>query len=234
MVRFKWDEQNIRWYLDAAANTGFHKTLAQSVLPYLDQGATLCDIGCGLGRLDLEIAPYVSALTAVDINKNAINILKRDAEALRLHNLHTCIHDAKTLDGDFDVLLMSFFGQPNMPDFQKLRCRKIIRIINTNNNSRFYPERHKCREKATVADVSEELNANGAVYKLELHAIEFGQPLRSLRDAELFVKSNAPEAENSEICEFLNENIVRTGREDFPFYLPNMKELGIFVINAEE
>ena len=71
-------------------------------------------------------------------------------------------------------------------------------------------------------------------YSLELDSIEFGQPLRSQRDAELFVLQNAPKADAEEISNFLDKNLVSTRRDDFPLYLPNKKELGIFIINAEE
>ena len=64
--------------------------------------------------------------------------------------------------------------------------------------------------------------------------MEFGQPLISLRDAEKYVLKNAPEATEEEVSDFLIENIVRTEREDFPYYLPYTKELGIFIIDRED
>jgi len=75
---FGWDEQTIRWFLDASAYTDFHQTLARKITPYLDPGDTLCDLGCGLGRLDLELAPHVMCLTAVDIDETGRLIVKKD------------------------------------------------------------------------------------------------------------------------------------------------------------
>ena len=230
-MRLKWEGQTIQWFLDAGAYTGFHRKLAQRIIPYLKPEDSLCDAGCGIGRLDLELAPYVSGITAVDINENAIDVLRRDAAALGLHNLRAEIRDAEDLTEPFDVVLLSFFGQSNMFEFMKLCRRRLIRIVDACNVSKLYPERYKEYMKDTVPVVAGQLEAKGISYKLESAALEFGQPLRSLQDAEAYVVNNAPEAGSSEVSEFLSENLAQTGRDDFPFYLPNKKELGIFIID---
>lgn len=230
-MRLIWDEQGIKWFLDASAYTGFHKSLAQKIIPHLEQGDTLCDAGCGLGRLDLELAPFVSNLTAVDINENAIEVLRRDAGRFGFCNLQADVCDASSLTGLFDIVLMSFFGQLDTLDFLKLCRRKLIRIVSSNNNSNFYPERYKCDAKETVPKVCDGLDALGVIYKLEYCSIEFGQPLLSMQDAEMYILRNAPGASAEEALEFLDEHIIHTGRDDFPLFLPNLKELGIFVID---
>lgn len=232
-MRFSWDEQTIRWFVDAGAYTNFHKALAQKIIPHLELGDRLCDAGCGLGRLDLELAPYVSKLAAVDLNENAVGVLRADAEALGLYNLQAEVRDADTLTEIFDVVLLSFFGQSNMLDYLRLCRRKLIRIVSADNKSGLYPERYRCNLKDTVPIVCGELDAQGLAYRLELYSIEFGQPLKSRQDAKLYILKNAPEASDEEISDFLNDRIMHTGRDDFPLYLPNQKELGIFTIDKE-
>ena len=233
-MRFSWDDQSINRFKDSAACTGFHKKLAEKIIPRLEPRGTLCDLGCGLGRLDLELAPHVAEITAADISERAVAVLNRDAKALGLCNLRAFVRDAETMTGSFDVLMFSFFVKPGIPDHRKLRCRRIIRIVNADNKSGFYPERHRYCDKETVPDVLEELNAQGTGFDLEFFSAEFGQPLKSRRDAEHFVLINAPGADAGEINDFLNENIIFTGRDDFPLYLPNRKELGIFIIDTGE
>jgi SAM-dependent methyltransferase len=233
-MRFSWDEQTVQWFLDAGVYTEFHKILAQKIKPYLEPGCTLCDAGCGLGRLDLELAAYVKELTAIDLSANAIDVLRCDAKALGLDNLRTDVCDADTLTKSFDIVVLSFFGQSNMLHFLKLCRHRLIRIVSADNKSGLYPERYRCNVKDTVPIVCAELDAQGIRYKLELYSFEFGQPLRSWRDAELYVLNNAPKATAEEVRNFLNESITRTGRDDFPFYLPNQKDLGIFIIDKEE
>ncbi|MCL1828425.1 MAG: class I SAM-dependent methyltransferase [Oscillospiraceae bacterium] len=231
---FSWDDQIIRWFRDASAYTGFHKTLAQKIKPYLTPGDTFCDLGCGIGRLSLELAPAVSEITAVDISEAAIGSLRRDAEALGIRNLNAQVRDASLLTNSFDVVLMSFFEMKDKTDFIKLCNRRLIRILNAENMSGLYPQRHRRIVKETVPDLKADLDLRGVVYKLELCQAEFGQPFRSWLDAELYIRKNAPEASEAEINEFLNERVTHTGRNDFPFYLPNPKTVGIFITDREK
>ena len=232
-TRFMWNERNIQWFSDASAYTGFHRELAQKIAPYLRRSDTLLDAGCGLGRLDLELAMYVSEITAVDISEDALDALRRGAAHSGIQNISTRCCDASSLSECFDVVLLSFFGQFNTPDFLRLCRRKLIRIVSAENKSSLYPERHRRGEKDTVPIVQRELKAQGIRFQTERYSIEFGQPFRSRADAELFVLQNAPGASREEISDFLDQNLVPAERGGFPFYLPNQKELGIFIIDKE-
>lgn len=232
-MRLIWGEETIRWFIDAGAYTGFHKALAKLILPHLEPGDTLCDAGCGVGRLDLELAPFVTSITAVDVSENAIDILRRDAETLGIGNLRTENCDAETLEGTFDVVLLSFFGQTDMKGFLKLCRRRLIRIADAGYSSGLYPARHREHVKETVPVVAARLEAAGVGFRLETAELEFGQPLRSMRDAEAYVLNNASKAGTGEVSMFLEANLERTGRDDFPFYLPSKKEVGIFIIDVQ-
>ena len=217
--------------MDASAYTGFHKTLAGKIIPYLAPENTICDLGCGLGRLDLELAAFVRELTAVDLSENVVETLRQDAESLNLVNVYAECRDATQISEVYDIVLMSFFGRPSFSDITKLYRHKLIRVVNVDNSSNFYPERYRCTVKETVPEVREELTKQGVNFTQELYSIEFGQPLRSWRDAELFVLNNAPEISAEESRAFLKDRIEHTGRDDYPFYLPNKKEIGVFIIN---
>ena len=226
-----WDRQTIGRFIDASSYTGFHKALAQKLVNYLEPEDTLLDVGCGLGRLDIEIAPYVSGITAVDISESAIRFLKRDIVLSGLRNLHVRRGEVSDVEGRFDVIVLSFFGRPDISEFLERCNRRIIRIVSAGKKSGLYPEQRRRKAKIDVTVIQNELLAHGINHSMELCSFEFGQPLRTRRDAELFVLSNAPESEPEEINDFLSKNIEHTGREDFPFYLPYRKELGIFIID---
>lgn len=217
--------------MDAGNYTGFHKALAQKIKAYLEPDDTLCDIGCGLGRLDFEIAPYVKGILAIDVSEYAIAKLQEDVERAGVGNIRAACGDADELEGDFDVILLSLFGRMDTYKLLKHCRRRLIRIVGAGSKSGLYPEAHRRETKNAVPDIRSELSALGIDYRLEFCSFEFGQPLRTLKDAESFVLSNAPEAGAEEIREFLDINMERTGRDDIPFYLPYRKELGVFIID---
>ncbi|MCL2140974.1 MAG: class I SAM-dependent methyltransferase [Dehalococcoidia bacterium] len=228
-MTFTWTEQSIQWFLEASSYTGFHNTLAQKLAPHLSTESTLLDAGCGLGRLDLALAQYVSHLSAVDTDGAVLGIIKRDAELLKIDNIHTRCEDAFKITDSFDIVLTSFFGQNTVELFALCR-EKFIRVVNASKHSNLYPEYFWRDKKSTVPSIQEQLNSQGISYQLQLETLEFGQPLRSWQDAEQFVLRYAPEASPKEISEFLNQNLVPIKQDNFSFYLPNKKTIGIFII----
>ena len=227
-----WDDQTSERFIDASAYTGFHKALAQKLLPYVAREYTVCDIGCGLGRLDIELSPYVSEIMALDISEYALSMLKRDAGRAGANNISIHRGEAEALEGCYDIVLMSLFGETDTQEILRHCKRSFIRIVSASTKSGLYPERHRREVKNAVPVVSRQLNALGIDFRVEYCSFEFGQPLKTRQDAEQFVLSNAPEATAGEIVDFLDANMERTGRGDFPFYLPYQKELGIFVIDV--
>jgi len=233
LLRFLWNHQSIQWYLDASAYTGFHNKLAKQITSYLEPDDTLCDIGCGLGRLGLELAPYISNLTAIDIDPRVIAQLQQDAVLKNLKNLHAICMDAITLNKCFDIVLMSFFGKSgsSMETYYQLCRRKLICIVNAANKSNLYPNHYRQTLKDTISSVQKDLADQGRNFKLIINSFEFGQPLRSWQDGEKFIFHHAPKASAEEVSDFLQRNTIATRQDDFPFYLPNMKEIGIFIID---
>ena len=232
MLHITWDEQTSERFIAASEYTGFHKALAKKLEQYLTREDTLCDIGCGLGRLDIELAPFVSGILAVDISEEALNTLRRDAVKAGADNIRIHRGEAEDLEGSFDVILMSLFGAADTLKILSHCKRRFIRIVSASRKSGLYPERHRRETKYAVPMVSEELEGLGIKYNMEYCSFEFGQPLKTRREAGLFVLSNAPGAEEGEIDEFLDANLQSTGRSDFPLYLPYQKELGVFVIDV--
>ncbi|MCL1791139.1 MAG: methyltransferase domain-containing protein [Peptococcaceae bacterium] len=235
-MHFLWNDQSIQWFLEASAYTGFHQRLAKRLVPFLRADDTLCDMGCGLGRLDLEIAPYVARLAAVDINEKVIAKLQSDVILSGVQNLQAFCADITEMKESFDVVVMSFFGGSGYGmDGYLARCRRrLIRIVNAENKGSLYPGSHRRTVKETIPTVKQELLDQGCRFELVTDSIEFGQPLRSMEEAKGFVLWNAPGASEEEVKEFLRENAEHTGRKDFPIYLPNPKKIGVFVIICGE
>jgi len=218
---------------DASEFTGFHQALAQKIIPHLKPGDTLCDMGCGLGRLDFELARFVSEIHAFDVCEYAIASIEKSLRRAGIRNIFPRQSDVPEPDGDYDVILVSRYGRADMEMLLRHCRRKLIQIAGSNQKSGLYPAKYRREVKNAVPLIAQDLEMMGISYTLEQCSFEFGQPLRTWQDARQFVLNNAPAAQTDEIDDFLNENIEQTGRDDFPYYLPYRKELGIFVISAE-
>lgn len=228
-MAFSWSEQSIRWFLDASAYTGFHRELARILLPFLNRGESFCDLGCGLGRVDLALAPHLDHVSALDVDEQVLAILRADAarEGVRIQTICGDIRDAQPL---FDVVMLSFFGRSGLERYLAMCRRLLIRVVNADNDGNLYPRRHRKRVKTTISDVQADLAGKGYPCRLLEYTLEFGQPLRSQEDAVAFLAHHAPEAPMEELHNFLEQHAVQTGREDFPLYLPNTKRIGVFLI----
>lgn len=235
-LSYSWNENTITWFLRASAYTCFHRILAKAILPHLEANDSVCDIGCGLGRLDLELAPHVAEMTALDINPDVVRILDGDATAQNHQHLSAICMDAAMLSSVYDVVIMSFYGKidSELENFERCCKKKIIRIVNEQNHSRLYPGAHRRTKKDTVSIVRQALLREKRSFHLDLVSAEFGQPLRTWQEATEFVRHHAPEACEQEISAFLDEQIIQTAHEEFPLYLPNQKSVGIFVIERKE
>ena len=227
---FTWTAQRIKWYLDASSHSSFHRRLAERLAPFLRPEDSLCDLGCGLGRLDLLLAPRVSRITCVDTDKAVLARLAEDARQQGADHLSVQCCDARAVHGPFDVVLMSFFGYPPslMLDCMSLARRRVIRIVHAGAGASHAGRPHKRRESA--GDIARVLDAQGCRYQMLLESLEFGQPLASPAEGRAFMLANHPDMPPETAGAFLAEHLIETPHAEFPCYLQAKKELGIFII----
>lgn len=230
-MAFAWTEESIRWFLDASAYTGFHAALADKLLPHLGGVNTLLDVGCGLGRVDLELAPHLGELTAVDIDERVIALLGEEANRRGLAGLRAVCGDAGEIARPFDAILMTFFGTSVwLLDRFLPQCKRLIRVVNSENTGHLYPLKYRRDKRGTARAATQDLQDRGLPYRREEWVLEFGQPLSSEEDGVRFVLHHAPAATRAEVDAFLREHAISTGRTDFPLYLPNQKRLSVFIL----
>ena len=72
-----WDADTIRFMIDACEYAPYNRELAAYIGPRLAPGAHVCDAGCGLGYLSLELARHAGRVTAVDRSPEALAVLRR-------------------------------------------------------------------------------------------------------------------------------------------------------------
>ena len=232
-MAFAWTKKRIEWYLDASRYGDFYGQLAKKITPCLFESDTVCDLGCGLGRLDLQLASVVSHITCVDIDATVLNMLEEDARMQGVGNLCVQCCDVQSMQKKFDVVLMTFFGYPPslMLDCMTHAKRLTIRVVHAEANVSTPGAKKWKKNRETISDIAAVLENEGYQYQLLRDSFEFGQPLHSESEGRDFIRCNNPEIPEDKLSVFLETNLVTTESTEFPLYLPAKKELGIFLIS---
>jgi hypothetical protein len=226
-MTFTWKEDTIRWYRDAEKYTGFFKNVAGVVAPMTAGHSSLCDLGCGLGLIDIALSKHLRRIDCIDKSEAAIASLASDIDSLGITNIYPRVADIDGLNENFDIMLFCFFGSHKLDSYRPL-CKKVISVVSYRDPDALMPEKHRKFEKNTVDKTEAYLKENGVEYVLTPAQFEFGQPLRSKDDACAFILSHAPDMTKNELDEFLSGKLIYTGERDFPCYIPRKKRVGIF------
>jgi SAM-dependent methyltransferase len=101
----------------------------------LQPGLTVLDIGCGIGRIELAVAPRVAAITAIDVSPHMIGEARRRCRDLANVHFEQC--DGRNLaafdDRSFDLILAidsfpyMFAGDPESPTRHLGDCARLLR-----------------------------------------------------------------------------------------------------------
>lgn len=234
-MKIVWNEQSIRWFHSASEYTGCHKELAAILLRYISRRESLCDVGCGAGLIDFALAPYIKRLTCVDIAPQAVRAVEVHARRLGLDNISALCRDASLLEGEWDTVLALFHGGPEaIPKYLSLAGEQLILAAHGTRTGSFAPAGHKVTKCFDVTGIRAYLDQSGIRYSLQELTLEYGQPLTDLADAEAFVTAYSTPMDRAELDAYLHRNLKRTGHDKYPYYLPNQKKLGLFVIRREE
>lgn len=232
IVIYSWTEQRINSYIDASNYTNFHHQLATYITPFLNQNDSVFDFGCGLGQLDIEIAPYVKQVKGFDASDIAIAAFQQNVEEKSITNIESVCQNTETVTEQCDVGIMSFFGMgwTEIERHFNLCSKSLITIFNWENESTLYPSNHRQTRKLTGSSLVNLLEEQEIEFNHQIIELEFGQPFRNSNDAIKFVEDFAPKVSKEECEVFLEENLVVDNESEFHYYLPNKKKLGVFCL----
>ncbi len=128
-----------RLHLNGARSTGL-RIKEYEIEKYLTKDMSVLNIGCNIGFLDVEIAPYVNKITGVDINEGVLNVAKQTADYLCVKNA-SFIHKNVFKDGITDkydaVLVLAVHGAVENDD-EFCRIEKLL-----NPNGMIFFESHE-------------------------------------------------------------------------------------------
>ena len=228
---FSWDKDTIRWYESANNYTGFYKNLADEIEPMVKGAENFADLGCGLGLVDLELAERLKRICCVDVSEPAIARLRENAVVRDIDNLEILLHDCFELNREFDVIYLCFFSSRELERFLPM-CRKLVSIVGGESNAPLFPQKYRKKKRNTVAGEKLYLEERNISYKLTECAFEFGQPFTSVEDAHAYIRTYAPEIDLDEMNEFLDQRCVDSELEEYSFYIPRKKSIGIFEVDG--
>ena len=218
---FLWNEDMIRFLRDASEQSDYHRLLAGYLAERLPKNAHVCDAGCGLGYLSLRLAPYCRQVTAADVSADALAVLLENCKKEGIANIETRCGEIEQLapETPYDAMVFCFFGTGNEAlRIAKAQCRGPVVIIKKAwNEHRFSIGKQKMGHES-YADTL---------------ALEMGQPFRSIADAcrffEIYNKSGEAVTEEA-VC----ARLEATGDNDFPWYLPQPKKMGIILLDSRD
>lgn len=234
-MRIVWNEQSTRWFHDASRYTGYNRELKNLLLSQIPNRGTLCDIGCGAGLIDLELAPHFDRITCVDISPAALSGLQADIRELGISNIDILCTDGEALTGQWDTVIALFHGGPDAcGKYFRLAREQLILVTHSSLRGSFGPEASQVRRCFDVASTEKWLEEAGVRYHLTKHSLEYGQPFRDRRDARAFLNAYTSGMTEEALEQHLSSVLVSTNDPEFPYYLPKKKEFGIFLIRREE
>ena len=232
-MMYRWEPDMIRYMRDASENSSYNRELVAELLPWLNQEMRVCDAGCGLGYLSMELARHVGHVTAVDINADALQDLREKA----ISNVTVRCGDIGALQPDqpYDAMVFCFFGGiEEILRLAKEQCGGSVFVISRNYTThRFsvgdYPTGNYGFSRAKMV-----LSEKGIPFEEKALQLEFGQPFRSLEDARRFFELYSRD-ENKRLItdEFLKEKLVEQPGE-FPWYLPHLRNIGFLRFDAQD
>ncbi len=226
----------IRFMCDASEQSAYHRELALKISAHLSPDNRVCDAGCGLGYLSLALSPYCREVSAVDISSAALNVLRRNIRRTGCRNVRVTEGDIAACPParPYDAMVFCFFcGVKESLKIAKTQCRGKVIIIKKDWEQHRFSLTPRPVPGFTLEKACGCLDRLGVRYAKETFALELGQPFRSLADAAAFFRIYSSDEEPDRITEKdVASRLLRRPSEEFPYYLPSLKRMGMIVIDA--
>ncbi len=234
---FSWTQEMVDFMQAAADRTEYYPKLAQLLAEKLSDASHICDAGCGIGSLSLELAKYFDRVTAADRSPEAMAALRSSIEKRKVGNIDCLTADLTAFapEEKFDAMVFCFFGRTEqILTIAKKQCRGRFAIIKKNYSfHRFSLEKHRLSDE-TADDCQTILEERGIPFSREDRVFECGQPFESIGQAMRFFELYDRGDAGLRTEDAVRRQLVLTDDPEFPYYLPKKKEIGMFILNTED
>jgi SAM-dependent methyltransferase len=231
----------IRFMQDASEHSSYFADLAHSISPHLTSAMRICDAGCGLGYLSVELASHVAHIDAIDRIPAVIGSLRRllverslsnvTAQPAHLEYLSSALH----YDAMIFCLAVPFDEAEAIARAHHAKklivINKLKHITRDTAFTRCPGNLYSAGDDPSVVNL---VTTRGRECRGEVLSLELGQPLRSREDAALFFETYRDDL-NAGSSDFtaLFSKLERHSSPDFPYHFPMQRTLCLFVLDLE-
>ena len=232
-----WTRETVEFLQTAAERTDYYPRLAQLLARRLAGARCICDAGCGIGSLALELAGSFESVTAADRSPEAIAALRQSIREKGIGNIECLQADLmqNAPEEQYDAMVFCFFAKTEtILPIAKRQCRGKLAIVKKNYDyHRFSLQKHPHSDETADA-CQKKLEALHIPFTREDHVLECGQPFESIERAMRFFEIYDRGEASDRTEQAVRKQLIRTEDPAFPYYLPKKKEIGILLLNAED
>lgn len=226
---YRWNSDMIYFMDQASKDTEYYKELATHIAPYLTKDSVLCDIGCGLGDLAMELSKLCKKVYAIDISEQAIEDLKRKLNEENISNVEALCTDVFGWrpDEKIDAAVYCMFGTlkeiENIGRHLQVDQQIIVRRMSKQHQFRI---KEKREHRHSAQEMLEDLQDTGHQCQYQEMTICLDQPFKSFDEAIRFFElyNRTPEKLSAEE---VRSRITEQDDDEYPYVFQSEKKMGI-------
>jgi hypothetical protein len=126
---------------------------------------------------------------------------------------------------------MSFFGEASntFATLLKQARKRVVMITHNDNKARRGMPVFSKRRLSNAVAIAAYLDKHGVSYFRSDHIIDFGQPLKSLRDAERFSACYASKG----VAKLIYPELIELNDGEYQYFLPKERNISVFVVDTD-
>ena len=215
-----WTDQSIDWFVRASEASSYHSLLSDRIADLISPYRSVLEFGCGLGYEAENLHKKGLQVKALDDNEKVIELATKRSGLDIFHHA-----DAKQCKDTADVLLCINYGHLDTNDelsgLLYHAAKRLIYVLSRHNG-------HKTDTREDRTDkVRNLMNESSFNFSESSISLDFDQPLKSLEEAEEFIKFTYLGKHTKEYLKY----VEKTDDPKFPYVFRNRKELSVFVLN---